>query len=55
MAGNIYLIQNDRTLQPMTEQPYETEDVLQQLLEKYPELLAGDQMDSAAPRRLILI
>ena len=55
MAGNIYLIQNDKTLQPMTEQPYETEDVLQQLLERYPELLADDQIDSAAPRRLVLI
>jgi hypothetical protein len=55
MAGNIYLIQNDKTLQPMTEQPYESEDVLQQLLENYPELLAGDQIDAAAPRRLILI
>jgi hypothetical protein len=39
----------------MSEQPYENEDVLQELLESYPELLAGDQIDTAAPRRLILI
>lgn len=40
MTGGIYLRQGDK-LVAMTEQPYATEDVLQQLLELYPELLAG--------------
>ena len=39
----------------MTEQPYQSEDALQELLESYPELLAGDQMDTSVPRRLFLI
>src|SRR5205085_9682564 len=34
---------------------YDSEDVLQVLLAKYPNLLAGDQMDSVAPRRWLLI
>ena len=55
MAGNIYLIWNDASLQPLTEQSYESEEILQELLEKYPELLAGDQIDTAVPRRLILV
>jgi hypothetical protein len=39
----------------MSEQPYGTEDLLQGLLAKYPNLLAGDQIDSVTPRRWLLI
>ena len=38
----------------MVEQPYATEDMLQTLLEDYPELLADDR-DSGEPRRWLLI
>jgi hypothetical protein len=55
MSGGIFLIQSGGDLVEMTEQPYDTEDVLQKLLAKYPNLLAGDQMDGAAPRRWLLI
>jgi hypothetical protein len=55
MNGGIFLIQNDGELVEMKEQPYDTEDVLQQLLARYPSLLAGDQLDGAAPRRWLLV
>jgi hypothetical protein len=55
MNGGIFLIQSGGDLVEMKEQPYDTEAVLQQLLAKYPNLLAGDQMDGAAPRRWLLI
>jgi hypothetical protein len=55
MSGGIFLIQSGGKLVEMKEQPYDTEDVLQELLAKYPNLLAGDQMDGAAPRRWLLI
>ena len=55
MSGKIYLIQENDTLQPMSEQPYANEDLLQTLLEKYPDLLAGDQINEAAPRRWLLV
>ena len=55
MAGNIYLIQNNGKLHAMTERPYKTEDLLQKLLEDYPELLVGDQIDADVPRRLLLV
>ena len=55
MANNIYLIQEDGKLRAMTEQPYSNEELLQKLLEDYPELLGGDQVDATAPRRLLLI
>ncbi len=49
MSGSIYLIQGDDELVEMNEEPYDSEDLLQELLAKYPNLLAGDQMDDAAP------
>jgi len=55
MNGGIYLIQDNDQLVEMKEQAYPSEDLLQGLLAKYPNLLAGDQMDSAAPRRWLLI
>jgi hypothetical protein len=55
MSGGIFLIQSGGNLVEMKEQAYNTEDVLQELLAKYPNLLAGDQMDGSAPRRWLLI
>lgn len=55
MSGKIYLIQDDDTLLEMSERPYANEDILQALLGKYPDLLAGEQMNSAEPRRWLLI
>jgi len=49
------LIQSGGELVEMTEQPYDTEARLQDLLAKYPNLLAGDQIDEAVPRRWLLI
>src|SRR5215510_8587676 len=55
MSGGMYLIQDDGHLVEMTERAYDSEDLLQGLLATYPNLLAGDQMDRAAPRRWLLI
>ena len=55
MADNIYLIQNHGKLQAMNEQPYDTEELLQKLLEDYPELLGTDQTTATTPWRLLLI
>src|SRR6516164_9639703 len=55
MSSGIFLIQSGGELVEMKEHPYDTEAVLQELLAKYPNLLAGDQMDGAAPRQWLLI
>lgn len=55
MTGNIFLIHDDDTLVPMNESAYDTEGMLQGLLAKYPDLLAGDQMESSDPRRWLLV
>ena len=51
----IYLRQVDGSLRAMTEAPFAKEDFLQELVEKYPDLLAGDQMDSTESRRWLLV
>ena len=55
MTGGIYLIQHDGQLVEMSEQPYDSEALLQKLLADYPNLLAGDQMNSTEPRRWLLV
>ncbi|WP_306009788.1 hypothetical protein [Bacillus sp. MMSF_3328] len=55
MPGGIYLLQDDGELIEMNEQPYNSEDLLQTLVAKYPNLLAGDQMNKENPRRWVLI
>jgi len=55
MSGQIFNIQDDGRLVEMNEEPFANEDLFQELLEKYPNLLAGDQFDSASPRRWLLI
>jgi len=53
--GGIYLIHNDGRLIEMSQQDYDSEDLLQGLLAQHPNLLAGDQMDDLHPRRWLLI
>jgi len=50
----ISLIQNDGQIVDMRVQPYESEDLLQALIARYPSALAGDQMNPTAPRRWLL-
>jgi hypothetical protein len=55
MDGGVFLLQGDDTLIRMIERPYEAESLLQALLATHPDLLAGDQIDAASPRRWLLI
>ncbi|MCB9725549.1 MAG: hypothetical protein H6748_15990 [Spirochaetaceae bacterium] len=55
MSDRIYLVSEDDKLKPMEATPYAREDVLQRLLEQYPDLLAGEQVDPESPRRWLLI
>jgi hypothetical protein len=49
------LINDVGELDVMREQHYETENVLQEFLERYPDLLAGDRATAESPRRWLLI
>lgn len=55
VSGSIFLVQEGSTLVEMTERPYDSEAVLQELLARYPDLLAGAQVDPAEPRRWLLV
>lgn len=53
--GGIFLIQDDGALVEMRETAYDSEDLLQDLLARYPNILAGEQMNPTAPRKWLLI
>jgi hypothetical protein len=55
MNPGIFLIQPNGDLVEMNETPYDSEDLLQTLLAKYPSLLAGNQIDPQAPRKWLFI
>jgi hypothetical protein len=54
MSG-IYLIGEGGELVEMAKASYDSETVLQKLLAEHPSLLAGDQINSDAPRRWLLV
>lgn len=53
--GGIFILRGDKKLIEMAEQQYESESILQELLQEYPQLLAGQQIDSGNPRRWLLV
>jgi hypothetical protein len=55
MTENIYLLRKNGSLDAMREHAYVAEEKLQVLLKEYPELLAGEQIDEAQPRRWLLV
>lgn len=55
MNGKIFLLDRQSKLVPLAETPYESEALLQTLLADYPDLLAGELIDSDDPRRWLLI
>lgn len=54
-GGKIYLLSGEKKLIEMNESIYESEEVLQNFLASYPDLLAGEQIRSDAPLEWLLI
>ena len=55
MAGKMFIIIDKEELESMEETAYDSEAILQTLLVRYPDLLAGDQINPVTPRRWLLI
>jgi len=55
LASGVFLIQSDGQLVEMSEESYGSEADFQELLAKYPNLLAGNQINDAEPRKWLLI
>jgi len=51
----IYLLNKNGELVRLTKSSYDSEAVLQELLTKYPDLLPGEQINSASPRKWLFI
>jgi hypothetical protein len=51
----IFLVSDSGQLQRVDHQLYASEDILQELVAKHPEILAGDQIDPEAPPRWLLL
>lgn len=54
VSGGVFLKRGDGLIE-MVEQPYELEDRLQELIERHPNLLAGDQVNPDVPRRWLVL
>ena len=55
MKGKIFLLDSKNKLVTLEESPYDSEDLLQNYLAEHPDLLAGDQINDAEPRKWLLI
>ncbi|MBX5460828.1 MAG: hypothetical protein IRZ28_07035 [Steroidobacteraceae bacterium] len=55
MNQKIFLLDENDQLEVLHESGYSSEDLLQGLLARYPDLLAGDQMSDRSPRRWLLV
>lgn len=53
VSGGIFLLSGEQLVE-MRERAYDSEDLLQELLAKYPNLLAGEQL-AGSPRRWLLV
>ncbi len=51
----IFLLKDSGDLEKVPVRPYDSEDLLQSLIERHPELLAGDQINPEEPVRWMLI
>jgi len=55
MNNGIFFIDKDENLVEMLEKSFDSEDLLQGLLAKYPNLISGEQIDKTNPRRWLFI
>ncbi|WP_077212364.1 hypothetical protein [Bacillus dakarensis] len=55
MYSSIFVIDKDNKFVEMKQTQFETEDIFQEIIEKYPNILAGEQINPNDPRRWILV
>ena len=55
MSGSIFVVSEDNKILELKESKYENEAIFQELIEKYPNILAGDQISPDNPRKWIFI
>lgn len=53
--AELYLIDGDNNLTPLSQADYDSEELLQSLLSDHPQLLGGDQMGGGVPREWLFV
>ena len=53
--GRIYVMREDNDIEPLEAREYDSEDLLQSLLEEHPDLLGGEQINPENPRKWLLV
>ena len=51
MSGSIFVLDKNNTITELKATQYSSEDIFQELIEKYPNILAGDQITPDNPRK----
>ena len=51
MSGSIFVLDKNNIITELKETQYSSEDIFQELIEKYPNILAGDQITPDNPRK----
>lgn len=54
-SGRIFLLHTNKELAPLDETEYDSEDLLQTIVTKHPDLLGGEQINPDSPRRFLLV
>lgn len=55
MRERVYLLEGNAELEPLDSSPFESEDLLQELVADHPEIVDGEQIDPENPRRWIVV
>lgn len=55
MGGSIFVLDNNNTLNEMREAQFDNEVIFQELIERYPSILAGEQINPDNPCKWIFI
>jgi len=55
MSGKIFIVNDNDELAELKESKYVNEEFFQTLIEKYPQILAGDQINPDNPRKWIFV
>lgn len=55
MSGSIFVVNENNKILELKESKYENEDIFQELIERYPNILSGDQISPDNPRKWIFI
>lgn len=55
MSGSIFVVDDKNRILELKESKFQSEDIFQELIERYPNILAGDQITPENPRKWIFI